>query len=273
MTTPTQPGTLGASPTAGAVSLRVDALSKDFGGVSAVDNLSFTHDSGGVFGLLGPNGAGKTTLFNLMSGMETATSGSVRVNDVEVTRLRPDQVAHHGIARTFQNLQIFESLTVLENVYVARTNRMSGGVWPAILGLRRTKRLQAQEKDYARHLLERVGLDANYHNVGAATLPYGLQRRVEIARALATEPQLLLLDEPLAGLSRAESADLLQLVHNVADQGTTVLLVEHDVASVMDVSNRILVLDQGRLLADGPPATVRDDPNVRAAYLGEELAE
>lgn len=263
---------MSADSNAAAVSLRVEALSKDFGGVSAVDDLTFAHDSGGVFGVLGPNGAGKTTLFNLMSGMEVATSGSVRVNNVDVTRLRPDQVAHHGVARTFQNLQIFESLTVLENVYVARTARVSGGVWSAILGLRRTKRLQAEEKGYARHLLERVGLDASHHNLGAATLPYGLQRRVEIARALATEPQLLLLDEPLAGLSRAESADLLQLVRDVADQGTTVLLVEHDVASVMDVSNRILVIDRGRLLADGSPAAVRDDPQVRAAYLGEELS-
>lgn len=258
---------------AATVTVEVEALSKDFGGVSAIDDLTFSHDSGGVFGLLGPNGAGKTTLFNLISGMETPTSGAVRVNNIEVTALRPDQVAHHGVARTFQNLQIFDSLSVLENVYVARTARMNGSVWPAILGLSRMRRLQTREEDHARQLLERVGLDARYHMLPAATLPYGLQRRVEIARALATEPQLLLLDEPLAGLSRAESADLLQLVRDVADEGTTVLLVEHDVASVMDVSNRILVLDQGALLADGPPATVRDDPQVRAAYLGEDLFE
>lgn len=260
-------------PTTAPATIRVEGLNKAFGGIRAISDLSFTHDTGGVFGLLGPNGAGKTTLFNLMSGMDTPTSGSVRVDDVEVTTLRPDQVAHHGVARTFQNLQIFHNLTVLENVYVARTTREAGHVLSAIIGSPRVRQLQAREKAHARHLLERVGLDEQYHDLPAATLAYGLQRRVEIARALATEPRLLLLDEPLAGLSRAESADLLRLVCAVADQGTTVLLVEHDVASVMDVSNRILVVDRGQLLADGTPTAVRDDPKVRAAYLGEDLSQ
>lgn len=259
---------------AATVSVQVEALSKDFGGVSAVNNLTFTHDDGGVFGLIGPNGAGKTTVFNLISGQETPTSGAVRVNNVEVTGLRPDQVAGHGVARTFQNLQIFDSLSVLDNIYVARTARNSGHILSAIVGLGRTRRMQARQRDHARRILQRVGLDERYHKLAANTLAYGLQRRVEIARALAIEPRLLLLDEPLAGLSRAESADLLQLVHDVANEGTTVLLVEHDVASVMDVSNRVLVLDQGQLLSDGSPTEVRSDPQVRAAYLGEEdLAE
>jgi ABC-type branched-subunit amino acid transport system ATPase component len=250
-----------------AIRLEIEHLTKQFGGVTAVDDVSLTHDQGGVLGLIGPNGAGKTTLFNMLSGAVVPTSGTVRLDGREVTGLRPDRMSRAGVARTFQNLQVFESLTVLENVQVARQPMVRHGLARALVG--RDRAHQRPHRQVALELLEATGV-ADQADELVGNLPYGLQRRVEIARALAGEPRLLLLDEPLAGLSRAESADLTLLMREVADRGVTVLLVEHDVAAVMEVSDRVVVLNLGALLADGTATQVRNDQHVRAAYLGED---
>lgn len=240
-----------------------------YGGVTAVDGLNLQHVTGGVVGLIGPNGAGKTTLLNALSGVSRLTSGQIRFGGRDVTRLRPAQVARLGVTRTFQNLQVFGSLTVLENVLVPRLARGWGGAVAEMIGLPAARRRGRADTGRARDLLARVGLTEHADTL-AGNLPYGLQRRVEIARALAGDPSLLLLDEPLAGLSRSESTDLTDLFRRVAADGATVLLVEHDVASVLAVSKRVVVLDHGSVLADGTPEKVAADPSVRTAYLGED---
>ena len=250
--------------------LRLIGLTKRFGGVSAIDDLDLEHRTGGVLGLIGPNGAGKTTVFNMLSGAILPTSGRIELDGHDVTGLRPDQMNGRGVSRTFQNLEIFGSLSVLDNVLVARERYVRGGALGAMLGLPSGRRAAREQEAFARELLARNGL-AGLAEQPAASLPYGLQRRVEVARALASQPRLLLLDEPLAGLSRAESASFATLMDQVTDEGVTVLLVEHDVTTVMSVSDRVVVLDHGSLLADGPPDAVAADPRVRAAYLGEEL--
>jgi len=251
------------------IAIELDRLTKVFGGVTAVKDVTVRHDSGGVVGLIGPNGAGKTTLFNMVSGAIAPTSGTSRLDGRDVTGLRPDRMNHAGVARTFQNLQVFGSLTVEENVLVARERFLRAGALRSMLGRRAA---EGEHRAVARELLARVGM-GEHARENVAALPYGMQRRVEIARALASEPRLLLLDEPLAGLSRAESRDLTDLMREVADSGVTVLLVEHDVAAVMGVSDRVLVLNVGELLADGPAEVVQRDERVRAAYLGETLEE
>jgi branched-chain amino acid transport system ATP-binding protein len=250
-----QPKTTGARQ---AVRLEITGLTVEFGGVHAVEDLTLTHDQGGVLGLIGPNGAGKTTVLNVLSGVVPPTRGHARLDGHRVDGKRADRVAKAGVARTYQNLQTFGSLSVLDNVVVPLEAR--DWLTPAA-------RLRAR----ARAVLEMVGLTERL-DVLVSELPYGTQRRVEMARAVVARPRLLLLDEPLAGLSRAESDDLSAVISRVARTGVTVLLVEHDVLAVMRTSDRVVVLDQGRLLADGTPDEVRADERVRAAYLGEELA-
>jgi branched-chain amino acid transport system permease protein len=237
-----------------AVRVELDQLTVGFGGVRAVEHLTLCHDAGGVLGLIGPNGAGKTTLLNVLSGTVRPTGGEVRLDGRRVGGMAPDRLARAGVRRTFQHLDTFGSLSVLENVLVPMEarNRFTP-----------TARLQSE----AATLLAGVGL-AGLLDVPVSTLPLSTQRRVEVARALAGRPRLLLLDEPLAGLSRAERDELAALVRRVADAGVTVVLVEHDVAAVMRTSDRVVVLDHGRLLADGPPAQVQADERVRGAYLG-----
>ncbi|HEX6968492.1 MAG TPA: ABC transporter ATP-binding protein [Micromonosporaceae bacterium] len=247
--------------------LEISDLVMRFGGVTAVDGLTLRHDSGGVIGLIGPNGAGKTTVLNVLSGALRPTAGTVTLDGQRIDGLRADRIARLGVARTFQNLQTFASLTVRENVLVPLAAHAAArpvvGLFTLLSG-----RDAAAHRDRADELLADVGL-LDLADRRAGNLPYGLQRRLEVARALAGDPRLLLLDEPLAGLSRAESADLTALFTDVASRGVTVLLVEHDVASVLAVSRRVVVLDHGALLADGEPAAVAADPAVRAAYLGE----
>ena len=248
--------------------LAVSAVTVRYGGVAAVDDLSFRHADGGVIGLIGPNGAGKTTLLNVLSGTVAPTGGKVRFGEHDVTGLAPDRIARMGITRTFQNLEVFGSLTVLQNVLLPRIARSRGTALFPLPGAARGRRRIRAERRAAHELLDRVGI-AEYADTPAGNLAYGLQRRVEIARALAGDPALILLDEPLAGLSRSESAGLASLFAATAAEGVTVLLVEHDVATVLAVSQRVLVLDHGRLLADGTPRQVSSDAAVQDAYLGK----
>jgi branched-chain amino acid transport system permease protein len=236
------------------VRLEIDALTVTYGGIRALDHLSLCHHRGGVVGLIGPNGAGKTTLLNVLSGTVRPTAGKVRLDGAGVGGRRPDRLARAGVARTFQHLEPFASLSVLDNVLVALEARPDAGRRP---------------RETAAALLAEVGLGDRL-DAAVAALPQGLQRRVEVARALAARPRLLLLDEPLAGLTRVEADELAAVVRRVAAGGVTVLLVEHDVAAIMATSDRVVVLDHGRLLADGPPAAVEIDQQVRAAYLGME---
>ncbi|MFQ5972845.1 MAG: ABC transporter ATP-binding protein [Alphaproteobacteria bacterium] len=247
--------------------LRVEGLSKDFGGITAVQDLDFDIAAGAIHSIIGPNGAGKTTLFNLVTGLIHPTLGSVHFQDDDVTGLPPYVLARLGISRTFQNLQIFFNMSVLENVMVGRHLHIRRSFLPALFRLPSIARSDARCEDRAVDLLGSVGL-GDYVRVQASELPYGALKRLEIARALATEPQLLLLDEPAAGCNARETQEIDDLIQEVSARGVTVVLVEHDMRLVMGVSDHILVLDNGRKLAEGTAAEVRANPEVVAAYLG-----
>jgi len=247
--------------------LEVQALSREFGGVRAVDELSFAVEAGIVHSVIGPNGAGKTTLFNLITGVYKPTSGRILFAEEDVTGLPPSALARRGMSRTFQNLQIFFNMTARENVMVGLHRHLDSRALPALLRLPRIARADAAAREAAAELLEFVGL-ADRADADAQALPYGDLKRLELARALATRPRLLLLDEPAAGLNPTETKAVDALIERVAQGGVTVLLVEHDMKLVMGVSDRILVLDYGRKLAEGTAREVRADPKVIAAYLG-----
>jgi ABC-type branched-subunit amino acid transport system ATPase component len=247
--------------------LRVHGLACHFGGVRAVDGVDLVLPGGGITGLIGPNGAGKTTLFNLVSGVVRPTAGRVEIDGHSIAHLRPDQIAALGVARTFQNLELFTSLSVLENVMVAMTPRSRSGVVAALLHLRRERRGEEHRREQALVALEQVGL-AMRAEESADELAFGDRRRLELARAMVAAPQLLLLDEPMAGLSQAESQETCEIVRGAAARGSTVLIVEHDVASMMSLCDRVVVLQNGTVIADASPDEVRQDPVVIAAYLG-----
>ena len=252
--------------------LRVEDLCKHFGGVTAVDSLSFTIEPGAIYSIIGPNGAGKTTVINLISGVHKPSSGRVFFEDEEVTGLPPHELAGRGLSRIFQNLQVFFNMTALENVMVGHHLHCDRRMLPAQLRLPRIVQGDARCRAFAAELMETVGL-GDYLDAEASMLPYGASKRLEIARALATRPKMLLLDEPAAGLNPAETAAIDRLIKGIAEGGVTVLLVEHDMRLVMGISDRILVLDQGRWLASGTTAEIRRDPKVVAAYLGEEARD
>ncbi len=256
--------------------LEVSNLTMDFGGLRALDSIDLTVNHGEIVALIGPNGAGKTTFFNCITGIYNPTAGDMRLvspegKAVRINGLKPNQVTENGMARTFQNIRLFQNMTVLENVMIGRHCRLRAGIPGAVFRPPRVRKEESRLIEDSYRMLQKVGLE-KYVNEFAKNLPYGAQRRLEIARAMATEPFILLLDEPAAGMNTQETKELDELILRIRnEEGICILLIEHDMKLVMSLSDRIYVVDYGRKIAEGTPGQIKNDPAVIKAYLGEDI--
>jgi branched-chain amino acid transport system ATP-binding protein len=251
--------------------LSVSGIRIAFGGVVAVDSVGFDAELGEILSIIGPNGAGKTTLFNVISGLYRPQGGTIRLNGKDVSGAKPHQLAQFGMSRTFQNLQIFFHLSALENVMVGCSRWEATSLVADLLHLRSVRRQNGRSRSAALSLLSDFGID-RYAEVAAGELPYGVMKRLEMARAMASRPSVLLLDEPAAGCGETETEEIIEIVKRIALGGVAVVLIEHDMKMVMGISDRVLVLNQGQLLAEGRPEMVRENPKVIEAYLGQRAA-